>query len=119
VNIRGNGKQEDTERASRSEMIKSCFTVRKNQIVKPGTKNIYLKITGPDGKVLPSKEDNATVKVNGVDEPFSVTREIEYVNEDLDVCVYYTALAELTKGSYKIAVIEGGNVIGTTDLVLK
>jgi len=119
VNVRSNGKQDETERASRAEMLKSCFTVRKNQIVKPGTKNIYLRIVGPDGKVLPNKEGNTTIKVNGEDTEYSVTREIEYQNDDLDVCVYYTVQTDLVKGNYKIFIYEGGQTIGTTDLVMK
>lgn len=118
INQKGNGKHVDTERANRSDMIKSCFTVRKNAIVKGGTKNIYLRIIGPDGKILPGR-DAGTVVVDGQSEPASVSREIDYQNQDTDVCVYYTALAELKKGNYKIYVYESNNLIGQSDLTLK
>jgi hypothetical protein len=118
INLRSSGKQVDTDRAARSEMIKSCFTVRKNAIVKAGTKNIYLRILGPDGIVLPGK-DAGTVSIGGKQEPASVSREIDYQNQDTDVCVYYTAQGELKKGSYKILVYESNNQIGQTELVLK
>lgn len=118
INLRSSGKQVDTDRASKSEMIKTCFTVRKNSIAKAGTKNIVLRIVGPDGKVLPGK-DSGTVTVNGQAEATSVVRPIDYQNEDTDVCVYYTAQGELKKGSYKIYVYESNYLIGQTDLSLK
>jgi hypothetical protein len=99
-------------------MIKSCFTVRKNAIVKPGTKQLHLKIVGPDGKVLAGK-GTASITVNGASESVSVSREIDYQNQDTDVCVFYTAQGELKKGNYKIFVYEGGNMIGQSDLGLK
>lgn len=118
INLRSSGKQVDTDRASKSEMIKTCFTVRKNTIAKAGSKNIVLRIVGPDGKVLPGK-DAGTVTVNGQAEATSVVRPIDYQNEDTDVCVYYTAQGELKKGSYKIYVYESNYLIGQTDLSLK
>lgn len=118
VNLRNSGKQVDTDRASKAEMIKSCFTVRKNAIVKAGTKNLYLRIVGPDGKLLPGK-DNVTVTLDGKPEQVSVGREIDYQNQDSDVCVYYTAQGELKKGNYKIFVYESGKLIGQSDLALK
>jgi hypothetical protein len=86
--------------------------------VKPGQKNIYLRIVGPDGKVLPGK-DAGTVTVDGQAQPASVVRQVDYQNEDTDVCVYYTAQGELKKGSYKIYVYEGNSLIGQSDLTLK
>ena len=118
INLRNSGKQVDTDRAAKSEMIKSCFTVRKNAIVKAGTKQLHLKIVSPDGKVLAGK-GTASINVNGASEAVSVSREIDYQNQDTDVCVLYTAQGELKKGNYKIFVYEGGNMIGQSDLNLK
>jgi len=116
--LKGSGKQVDTDNAKRADMIKSCFTVRKNAIVKPGAKTLFLRIIGPDGSVLPGK-DSGSVTVDGKQETISVSREIDYQNQDADVCVYYTAQGELKKGNYKIYIYESNNLIGQTDLVLK
>lgn len=118
INLRSSGKQVETDRAARSEMIKSCFTVRKNPIVKAGTKNLYLRIVGPDGKVLPGKE-KGSITVGGKSEEYSVSREIDYQNQDTDVCVYYTAQGELKKGNYKVFIYEGSSLVGNSDLSLK
>jgi len=101
-------------------MIKSCFKIRKNPIAKPGVRTLYMSVVGPDGKVLTGKS-SGTVSVGGADTPYSVTREVDYQQNDTDVCVYYTANEgyEYQKGNYKILIYESGNQIGSSTFVLK
>jgi len=107
---RNSGATKETDRASKCEIIKSCFTVRKNLIAKPGKRMIYLKIEGPDGKLV-------TRDASG----FSASREIDYSQSDTPVCITYQAAGGFVfaKGNYKISVIEGGNVIGSSTMVLR
>lgn len=117
---RNTGKQVETERASKTEMIKSCFRIRKNPIAKPGVRTLYMSVVGPDGKVLTGKS-SGTVSVGGAETPYSVTREVDYQQNDTDVCVYYTANEgyEYQKGNYKVLIYESGNQIGSSTFVLK
>ena len=117
---RNTGKQVETERASKTEMIKSCFRIRKNPIAKPGVRTLYMSVVGPDGKVLTGKS-SGTVSVGGAETPYSVTREVDYQQKDTDVCVYYTANEgyEYQKGNYKVLIYESGNQIGSSTFVLK
>ncbi|MBL0315438.1 MAG: hypothetical protein IPP69_06500 [Flavobacteriales bacterium] len=117
---RNTGKQVETERASKTEMIKSCFRIRKNPIAKPGVRTLYMSVVGPDGKVLTGKS-SGTVSVGGSETPYSVTREVDYQQNDTDVCVYYTANDgyEYQKGNYKVLIYESGNQIGSSTFVLK
>jgi len=119
VRERSGGKQDETDRANRATYLKSCFTLRKNSIIKPGTKNVYLLITGPDGKVLSGK--NEKVSVSGQEISYSALRQVDYQNEDIDVCIYSHEFPDkaLTKGNYAVSIVESGAVIGTTTLVLK
>jgi len=117
---RNTGKQVDTDRASKTEMIKSCFRIRKNPIAKPGMRTLYMAVVGPDNKVLTGKT-SGNITVGGAETPYSVTREVDYQQNDADVCVYYTANEgyEFQKGNYKINVYENGGLIGTSNITLK
>jgi len=117
---RNNGKQVDTDRANKTEMIKSCFKVRKNSIAKPGVKTLYMSVVGPDGKALSSKT-SGTIQVDGQETAYSVTRDVDYQQQDADVCVYYSAPDgyEFQKGNYKIMVYESGYMIGQSNIALK
>jgi hypothetical protein len=117
---RNTGKQVETDRASKVEMIKSCFKIRKNTIAKPGNKTLFVSITGPDGAVLSGKGSGKT-SIGGSDINYSVSREVDYQGNDVDVCVYYTANAgyEFKKGNYKLNIYESGALIGTSTVALK
>ncbi len=117
---RSNGKQVDTDRAAKTEIIKSCFKIRKNPIAKPGTRTLDMAVIGPDGKVITGKK-SGTTKANGADVQYSERREVEYQQSDTDVCIYFSAKEGFVfqKGNYKIFIYEGGNMIGSSSLTLK
>ncbi|MCH2199413.1 MAG: hypothetical protein MK081_11595 [Flavobacteriales bacterium] len=122
IQLTNSGKQRETTRARKAEMLKACFTVMENRIAKPGDKDIYLRVIAPDGTVLPSSDGQASREFaeEGV-QYYSVKRNIDYNNAQMDVCVFYTVQegTELQKGDYKMFVYEGSNRIGTIDMVLK
>jgi uncharacterized protein (DUF3084 family) len=107
---RNSGKSVETDRASRTETIKSCFNIR----------TLQMAIIGPDGQVLTGKKSGTTT-VNGAEVKYSESREMEYQQSDTDVCIYYTANEgyEYQKGNYKIYIYEGGNMIGSSTITLK
>ena len=117
---RNSGKSVDTDRAKRTETIKSCFNIRKNTIAKPGKRVLQMAIVGPDGQVLTGKKSGTTT-VNGAQIQYSESREVEYQQADTDVCIYFTANEgfEYKEGTYKINIYEGGNLIGSSTISLK
>lgn len=119
IRLRNNGKQVETERASKADMVKTCFMVRKNNIAKPGNKNLYLRILAPDGQILESKDTNAQSEFDGELQAYSVKRTIDYSNEEVKVCIFYSVKEELKAGDYKVYIYQDTNLIGTTDLALK
>ena len=119
IRLSSGGKQSETNRAKRADMIKSCFTVVENRIAKPGNKTLYMRIIAPNGQVLPTKNGAMQYDFDGGSDFYSVSREIDYNNNQMDVCIFYSPETELEKGDYKIFVYEGSSLIGSTDLVLK
>lgn len=107
------GGEKDVERASQASQIKSCFTIRQNNIVKSGTKKIYMRVESPSGQLIGNA---GSANLDGQNLPYSAMREIDYQNQDTDVCMYCMA-SGLTKGTYKISIYEGGKKIGQSDLV--
>jgi len=117
---RNTGKQVETDRASKTEMIKSCFKIRKNAIAKPGNKTLFVSVVGPDGATLAGKGSGKTTTGAG-EINYSVSREVDYQGNDVDVCVFYTANEgyEYKKGNYKVNIYEGGALIGSSTVALK
>jgi hypothetical protein len=111
VRILSSGRQRETSRADRTDMIKVCFALLENRISEPGSKLLHLRITGPNEQVL----------LSGDKDGYSASRTIDYANERLDACVFYTNEGEgsgLEPGTYLVEILEGEIVIGsvTTDM---
>lgn len=122
IKLRNNGKQRSVNRAKNAEMLKACFTIMENRIAKPGEKELYMRIVAPDGSTLPNPNGQKTLAFADVGEQgYSVSRTIDYNNQRMDVCIFYTVPEgmELEGGDYKMFVYEGPNKIGTIDLSLR
>lgn len=117
--MRNNGKQVDTERASKAEMVKCCFTLGENRVTKPGDKMLYMRVISPDGKVLPASEGDNRFKFNGVEGEFSARREVNYQNQPVDVCIFWTGSEELRTGQYLVEVYEAGALVSKASFNLK
>lgn len=117
--VRNNGKQVDTERSSKAEMIKCCFNLGENRITQAGTKTLYMRVIGPDGSVLPASDQANRFFYEGVEGEFSVKRDVNYQNSAVDVCMFWTATGKLTGGEYKVDVYESGMKVGHTTFNLK
>jgi hypothetical protein len=117
--LRNSGKQVDTDRASKAEMVKSCFTVGENRVTNGGTKMLYMRIISPDGSVLPANDADNRFTFNGVQGEFSVKREVNYQNQPVDVCMFYTASGKLSTGQYIVEIYESGSLVSKTTFDLK
>ncbi|MFK7758215.1 MAG: hypothetical protein AB8B53_14895 [Flavobacteriales bacterium] len=121
IRLKNSGKQVDTDRASKTEMIKTCFTLTKNPLSPAGNKNLYLRIVAPNGSVLPSVSGEASRLFEGELQNYSIRREVNYNNEETDVCVFYTVInpEAIPKGNYTVIIYEQEHKIGQTSLSLR
>lgn len=117
--VRNNGKQVDTDRAKKAEMIKCCFTLGENKVTDAGDKTIYMRVISPDGKVLPTTDGNNRFKFNGVEGEYSAKREVNYQNQPLDACVFWTGGEELRTGQYIVEIYEAGALVSKANFTLK
>lgn len=117
--MRNNGKQVETDRAKRAEMVKCCFTLGENRVTTSGDKMLYMRVISPDGKVLPASEGNNRFRFNGVEGEFSARREVNYQNQPVDVCVFWNGSEELRTGQYIVEIYESGALVAKTSFDLK
>jgi hypothetical protein len=117
--MRSNGKQVETDRAKKAEMVKCCFTLGENKVTSAGDKTLYMRVISPDGKVLRATEADNRFKFNGVEGEFSARREINYQNQSVDACIFWTGTDELRTGQYIVEVYEAGALVSKTNFDLK
>lgn len=114
LNKRGN----DVTRASRVNKIKVCFTLAENSIAKGGLRDVFIRIAGPDGYLL-AKSTSDLFDFEGEKIVFSAKREVDYQNQDIELCIFYDNNGELGKGKYQVTVYLDGYMVGSSEFVLK
>lgn len=118
IRLRSNGDQRETDRAKRTNRVKACFKVMQNSIAKSGTKTLYLRVIEPGGAV--SSPGGLSFKAGGTEVEYSVKRDIDYQNQDLEVCIYYIfSNTPPPEGTFKVEVWCEGHKIGNTTMDLK
>ena len=113
-----NEKGKEKDRISKIARLQVCFALRENPIAEPGPRMIYIRIIRPDSVLLADSEENV-FELDGSKLVYSEKREIEYENQDLDVCVFWQNNGMLIPGGYSIDLYTEENLIGTTSLMLR
>jgi len=117
----GGAKEQVTDKASRTDRIRICFTLGENPLVPAGKKSIYVRLVRPDNVVvIKSKYD--TFVFNGQTLPFSLREDISYQGKSMKVCVDWTKKNTdnpAMKGKYMVTVFADDKEIGTGSIDLK
>jgi hypothetical protein len=115
INETGNGKEKETTTAKRVDKLRISFDIDENRVAQSGVKNLFICITGPDGKPLAAEALGSG--------KFS-TRDGEQKNYTQKIDVNYTQGQRQTlsidwkqntnfeTGNYKIEVYNNGFKIG-------
>ncbi len=113
-----NSRSKDTQRAKNIEKLKTCFTVRENQVAQAGEKVFYLVIIKPDKKVLANKSNNTFPTHEGGEIVYTAYRPIDYENKDIEVCIFSDAVNQAA-GTYEAKIYCDGYLVGSSTFILK
>ncbi|OQX97702.1 MAG: hypothetical protein B6I20_12165 [Bacteroidetes bacterium 4572_117] len=113
INKRGR----NTNRISKLQKIKICFTIDENIIAAKGKKWVYLRIAKPDKYVLVEAESDL-FEFEGKEIAYSAKRMLNYNGKVADMCIYWTKSEMLMPGLYYVDVFTDGSLIGTTAFTL-
>ncbi len=123
VRLTGSGKEKETDKASKIERVKICFTLGENKLVEPGRKTLYVRIVRPDDVVVTQKVDgDYTFEFKGQTLEFTSKQEIDYQNKDTSTCIYWTKKSKEESamvGTYNVFIYADGFEIGTSSFILK
>lgn len=118
IKVKNSGAQKETSYAGKVDQFKSCFTVIENKIAQPGTKTLYMRIVTPDAKDL-AGSNPVYFNMGGKEGVACISRQINYQNQNTDVCIYYELEEEAIEGTYHVEIYCEGHQIGKTSFALK
>lgn len=120
VRVKSNNTGKSTDRVKKAEKIRTCFALSENNLSIPGTKDLFIRILTPDGRVLSEgTDDSFRFTFNGVKGLYSIKKPVNYQNKEAEVCMDWTVTEELPIGEYIIEIYCEEADIGKTKLTLK
>jgi FlaG/FlaF family flagellin (archaellin) len=112
-----NKNRKETTRLDRIDKIRICFTLRENPIAKAGEKVVYMRIIRPDSLTIATSPDNL-FDFNGSKMIYTASRQAEYLNQDIDMCIFVDNNKDFILGNYKAELYLEGNLIGGCSFIL-
>ncbi|MDR1603064.1 MAG: hypothetical protein LBS42_11655 [Tannerella sp.] len=119
ITVQGlNNRSKETQRVKNIKRLKTCFTVRENQVAAAGERLFYIQVIKPDRQVMTGSDNNTFTAQDGATLVYTDKRNIEYENRDIEVCVFSDNNG-MTAGLYEIKIFSDGTTVGSVKIELK
>jgi len=112
-----NRKRKETNRINLMESLRVCFSLRENAIAQAGQKEVFMRVIRPDSLVITGSPDNL-FDYRGNKIIYSEKRTADYMNQDLEMCIFLTNTGDFIVGNYSIELYLEDNIIGRTTFML-
>jgi hypothetical protein len=112
-----NKKRKETSRINLLDKLKICFTLRENPLAKAGQKEVFMRVIRPDSLVITNSSNNL-FEYKGTKIIYSANRAIDYMNQDIEVCIFLDNTGDFIIGNYSVELYLEDNIIGRTNFML-
>ncbi|WP_281232729.1 hypothetical protein [Flavobacterium gelatinilyticum] len=113
--LKSSGKQIETDKASRADILKVSFTIAENQIAKSGDKTYYVQVIDAKNNVLGEKKTE-NFGENSLTYSFKTT--VKYENKTVQVSEDLPG-KDFAKGTYFINVFDNDELVSKTSFSLR
>jgi hypothetical protein len=113
--LKSSGKQVETDKASRADVLKVSFTIAENQIAKSGDKTYYIQVIDAKNNVLGDKK---TESFGDNTLTYSFKKTIQYENQTVQVSEDLPG-KDFAKGTYFINVFDNDELVSKTSFSLR
>ena len=115
LKIKSSGKQEETDKASKTNALKIAFTIPENKLAAAGDREYYVQVIDAANNVLGDKK---SVTFDGKLLYYSYIATVKFDNSTIDHTQTING-KDFIKGTYKINVFEKNTIISTSSFMLK
>ena len=115
LQLRSSGKQIETDKASRADVLRVNFTIAENQIAKSGDKTYYVQVIDSKNNVLGDKK---TVAFGDNTLTYSFLTNVKYENKTINVSEDLRG-KDFAKGTYYINIFDRDILVSKTSFVLR
>ncbi len=115
IERKNSGKEKETTKAKKVDMLRISFTLDENRIAESGNKDLYVCITAPDGKPIAVEALGSGMfrTRDGEDKSFTQKVQVQYTQGQRQVVSFdWKQNSPFQVGDYKIEVFHNGFKIG-------
>jgi len=113
--LRSSGKQIETEKARRADVLKISFNINENKVAKQGDKTYYVQVIDSKNNVLGEKK---TESFGETSLTYSFLTTVKYENKSVDVSQDLPG-QNFEKGTYFVNVFDKGELVSKSSFSLK
>ena len=113
--LRSSGKQIETEKARRADVLKISFNINENKVAKQGDKMYYVQVIDSKNNVLGEKK---TESFGSNSLTYSFVTTVKYENKSVDVSQDLSG-QNFEKGTYFVNVFDKGELVSKSSFTLK
>ena len=119
LKVKSSGSEKETSTAKRADLIRISFNLDENRVTPTGTKDIYVVVTSPDGKIISDGNANFITREDG-SKAFTSKVSVNYEQgKIIPVSFDWKQNERFKEGSYKIEIYNNGFKIGQGIKTLK
>jgi predicted nuclease with TOPRIM domain len=122
INLKKNGKEVETSKAKRADMMRVSFDLDDNRIAPSGNKEIYVAITSPDGAPLAVEAlgSGRFTLEDGTEKLYTVKKSVSYTTGEKQlVSMDWKQNSDFKVGDYAVEIYHDGFKIGSGKVTLK
>ena len=123
LHTRKNGKEKETSKAKKADILRITFDIDENRIAESGTKQIYLRIIAPDASIMTSSANGSGMLTTskGDQLSFSVVKGVPLTQGQplKNIMVDWKQDGDYTRGVYTIEIYSEGYKVGSGTVTLK
>jgi hypothetical protein len=120
---RGGTKQKETTKATKVDVLRITFDIDENRIAESGTKELFLRITGPDGTILSNAAygSGITSTADGQSLNYTLLKQVDLEqNKPIkNVSLDWKQDSDYKKGNYNIEIYHDGYSVGSGKITLR
>jgi TolA-binding protein len=120
VSSKGKIREGENVKSKRVDKIRVDFILEKNPLTATDAKTVYMRIIDPAGATI---VDNATgsgeFDFNGQKQGYTISKDINYSNNNQDVSILYDRATPFTSGKYSVHLYSEGFEIGEGSFSVK
>ena len=123
IHVRKNGKEKETSKARKTDVLRIMFDIDENRIAESGTKQIYLRIMAPDNSVMstPANGSGMMTTSKGDQLSFSVVKGVPLTTGQplKNIMADWKQDGDYARGNYTIEIYSEGYKVGSGTVALK